>query len=194
MYITTGDAQNPSQSQDRNSLAGKILRVDRKGKPASDNPFNNSTYSYGHRNPQGISWNSNRQLYETEHGPLAHDEINRIAKGGNYGWPTIQGTQSKEGMISPIKESGIGTWAPSGAEFYNDRLFYAGLRGTALFEAKIENEFVNLTEHFKNEFGRVRDVVLGPDNLLYVLTSNTDGRGIPSGDDDKIIRINPEKF
>lgn len=194
LYIATGDAGDPSRSQDKNSLAGKILRVDRKGKPASDNPFNNSTYSYGHRNPQGISWNSNDQLYETEHGPLAHDEINRIIKGGNYGWPIIQGMQSRNEMISPIKESGIGTWAPSGTEFYSGSLFYAGLRGNALYEAKIENESVDLTEHFRGEFGRIRDVVLGPDNLLYILTNNTDGRGNPSSDDDKIIRINPDSL
>lgn len=194
LYITTGDAGDPSRSQDKNSLAGKILRVDREGKPPNDNPFNSPIYSYGHRNPQGISWNSNGQLYETEHGPLAHDEINRIVKGGNYGWPTIQGAQSKEGMISPIKESGIGTWAPSGTEFYSDRLFYAGLRGNALFEAKIEKESADVTEHFKKKFGRIRDVVLGPYDLLYILTNNTDGRGSPSSDDDKIIRINPDSL
>src|SRR3989344_7695817 len=84
LYITTGDAQNPSQSQDKNSMAGKILRVDQAGKV--------SVYSYGHRKPQGLDWDSKGQLYETEHGPSAHDEVNLIRQGGNFGWPTIQGT------------------------------------------------------------------------------------------------------
>ena len=194
LYVTTGDAGQPSLAQNKNSLAGKILRVDQDGKAAPENPFRNLIYSYGHRNPQGLAWNSQGMLYSTEHGPLAHDELNRAIPGGNYGWPTIQGSQKYNDMITPIKESSFGTWAPSGTAFYNDRLFFAGLRGTALFEAKIQNESIELQEHFKNEFGRIRDVVLGPDNYLYILTNNTDGRGRPSAADDKIIRINPESL
>ena len=194
LYITTGDAQKPSQSQDKNSLAGKILRVDREGKSAAGNPFDNLAYSYGHRNLQGLAWNSKDMLYATEHGPLAHDEVNRIIQGGNYGWPEIQGTQTRSGMISPLRESGLSTWAPSGAAFYNTRFFFAGLRGTAVFEAKFEGESVDLKEHFKGEFGRIRDVVLGPDNMIYILTYNTDGRGNPGPEDDRIIKIDPTKL
>lgn len=186
LYVATGDSGNPSLSQDRDSLAGKILSI--------DGDENVRVFSYGHRNPQGLAWNSEGLFYATEHGPLAHDELNRITEGANYGWPTIQGTQKRPGMMTPIAESGLGTWAPSGTEFYKDRLFFAGLRGVALYEAKIVNESVEITEHFKNEFGRIRDVVLGPDNMLYILTNNTDGRGSPGSSDDRIIRINPASF
>ena len=134
LYITTGDAQNPSLAQNRDSLAGKILRVDEDGKAASGNPFGNRTYSYGHRNPQGLAWDEKGQIWETEHGPLARDELNLIKIGGNYGWPNVTGNQKAQGFESPILNSGIATWAPSGAAYLNGSVFFAGLRGNALFE------------------------------------------------------------
>lgn len=183
LYITTGDSQNESTSQDINSLAGKILRLDEDGKGA--------VYSYGHRNPQGLDWKDGK-LYATEHGPSTHDEINIIEKGKNYGWPIIKGTQTQREMETPLLESGNETWAPSGTVFYKDNLFFAGLRGSALFEFNPKD--LSLKAHFKNEFGRIRDVVLGPDNFLYILTNNRDGRGTQRSGDDKIIKINPEKL
>ncbi len=202
LYITTGDAQNPSQSQDKNSLAGKILRVTDEGKPAQGNPFNNLVYSYGHRNPQGIIWDKDGNLWETEHGPsggsdgTGQDEINLIQVGNNYGWPVIRGDQSKEGMITPVKNSTSSvTWAPAGAAFFGNSLFFGGLKGQALFEAVIQNnKITEFTEHFKGKYGRIREVILGPDNMLYISTSNKDGRGKPVETDDRIIRINPEKL
>lgn len=197
LYITTGDAQNPSLSQNRNSLAGKILRVDTDGNPAPDNPFADAKaqptriYSYGHRNPQGLAWENNI-LWSTEHGQSAQDEINRIEKGKNYGWPQIRGDEKRTGIESPTLQSGADTWAPSGAAFFNDSIFFAGLRGEALYEYKIDEQ--KLVEHFKNEFGRLREVVVGPDNMLYVTTSNRDGRGNPQQEDDKILRIDPSRL
>lgn len=199
LYITTGDAENPSQAQDINALGGKILRVTDEGKPVPDNPFNNLVYSYGHRNPQGLAWNNNGELWETEHGRSGIlsglDEINLIEKGKNYGWPIIQGDQTKVGMVIPKLNSGFNTWAPAGAVFINNSLFFGGLRGSTLYEAVIDSDNkISLKEHFKNQFGRIRDVVLGPDNFLYITTSNRDGRGIPNLEDDKIIKINPNKL
>jgi glucose/arabinose dehydrogenase len=185
LYITTGDAQNPSQAQDTGSLAGKILRV-----------INGQmeVYSYGHRNPQGIAWDNNGQLWATEHGRsgLASglDELNRIDQGKNYGWPDIEGNETKSGMETPILNSGTSTtWAPAGLAYRNGSLFWGGLRGQTLYEGVIEGNKVTLKEHYKNEFGRIRDVVLGPDNMLYITTSNLDGRGSPKEGDDKIIKI-----
>lgn len=199
LYITTGDAQNPSQAQDPATLAGKILRVTDEGKAVPGNPFNSLVYSYGHRNPQGLAWDSSGQLWASEHGPsggqfgTGNDEINKIIMGKNYGWPIIQGNQTKPGMETPIKNSTPQTtWAPAGVAFYKGRIFFGGLRGQALFELNLQS--LQLKEHFKNEFGRIRDVVLGPDNMLYITTSNRDGRGNPNPGDDKIIRINPEKL
>lgn len=199
LYITTGDAQNPSQAQKIDNLAGKILRVTDEGEIIPGNPFKNLVYSYGHRNPQGLAWDSNSQLWETEHGPsggsfgTGNDEINKIEAGKNYGWPKIQGDETSPGMVTPKKNSGATTtWAPAGTAFFNNSLFFAGLRGQALFEAVIENnQIVSLKEHFKGTYGRIRDVILGADNMLYITTSNRDGRGNPDNTDDRIIRINP---
>src|SRR5205814_1931458 len=148
--------------------------------------------SYGHRNPQGLAWDSSGNLYETEHGNNHHDEVNKITPGGNYGWPTIQGQETASGMFSPLAESGNDTWAPSGAVFYNGKVYFAGLKGTALYEFDPTDN--SITPHFKGVYGRIRDVVLGPDNFFYILTNNTDGRGNPGPDDDKIIRINPRSL
>ena len=85
LYITTGDASNPSLSQNKTSLAGKILRLTDEGLIPSSNPFGNSVYSYGHRNPQGLAWDDKGNLWETEHGSTATDELNKSKLGGNCG-------------------------------------------------------------------------------------------------------------
>ena len=196
LYITTGDAQEPSLSQNKNSLAGKILRVTDEGKPASGNPFGNRTYSYGHRNPQGITWDDKGNIWETEHGPsgiwpnCCQDELNKIEMGKNYGWPDFVGDEKNQGVISPVIHSGKDIWAPGDVEFLDGSLYFTGLRGEALYKYNIQNK--KLETFFKGEFGRLRDVVLGPDGLLYVTTSNRDGRGAPKEGDDKILKINPK--
>lgn len=199
LYITTGDAQNPSLAQDISSLAGKILRTTDSGKPAPDNPFDNLVYSYGHRNPQGIAWDDKGRLWATEHGRSGIlsglDELNLIKKGSNYGWPIIQGDEQKENMQTPLLHSGVDTWAPAGAATFADSIFFAGLRGQALYQAILkENGPPVLKEYLKGELGRIRDIVLGPDKALYITTSNRDGRGYPQKDDDKIIKIIPDNL
>jgi len=199
LYITTGDAQNPSLAQDINSLAGKILRVTDTGAPAPGNPFNNLVYSYGHRNPQGITWAGSDRLFELEHGQTATDEFNYIDPGKNYGWPVIRGDQTQSGMESPFLHSGNDTWAPAGAAYYSypdsrSSVFFGGLRGQALFEIEFRGDNRRISTHFKGQFGRIREVIVGPDNMLYITTSNRDGRGNPNANDDKIIRVNPKKL
>lgn len=196
LYITTGDSETSSLAQDINSLAGKILRLDENGDIPSDNPFGNAVYSYGHRNPQGLTWDEQGRLWATEHGrsgvQSGLDELNLIERGANYGWPTIQGDQAQDDLKSPVRHSGAtATWAPSGLAYHSGSVFFAGLRGQALYEMSInEQGTVNeIKSHFKNEFGRLRDVVIGPDGYFYLLTSNTDGRGNPKSGDDKIIKI-----
>ncbi|KTD23566.1 Soluble aldose sugar dehydrogenase yliI precursor [Legionella lansingensis] len=193
LYITTGDAQTPQSAQDLNSLAGKILRVKDDGNIPEDNPFPKSAvYSYGHRNPQGLAWDERGQLWATEHGPTAHDEINLIKAGGNYGWPVITGEERKQGMEMPILESGFSTWAPSGAEIFNETLYFCGLRGRTLYGFNLQTKQLN--KYFQGELGRLRAIKLGPNKLFYVATNNRDGRGIPQKDDDLIVVINPEKL
>ena len=198
LYITTGDALNPTLAQDKNSLAGKILRVKDPSTrsvnsgQASSGQVQVEVVSYGHRNPQGIAWDKSGRLWGSEHGQSATDELNLIQPVRNYGWPITRGDQTQAGMESPIIHSGSATWAPAGMAYHSGSLYFAGLKGQALFQFNIESK--TLKEHFKGQLGRIREVVLGPDNMLYITTSNRDGRGFPASDDDKIIKINPEKL
>lgn len=190
LYVTTGDSQNPSTAQDKNSLAGKILRLNDDGLIPSDNPFPNSpVYSYGHRNPQGLAWDSSGKLWATEHGQKAQDEVNLIEPGKNYGWPTIRGEERSDKMEAPYIQSGTQTWAPSGMTIKGGNLYFAGLRGEAIYKLVIKN--IATKEYFKNQFGRIRTIVEGPDGNFYLLTSNRDGRGKPTAEDDRIIKISP---
>ena len=198
LYITTGDAQDPSNAQNKNSLAGKILRVSRYGQSVDGNTFGNNIYSYGHRNPQGITWDDKGNLWETEHGPsgiwpnCCQDELNKIEIGKNYGWPEFVGDKKNQEVISPVIHSGKDVWAPGNVEFLDGSLYFTGLRGESLYRYNIQNK--KLETFFKGELGRLRDVVLGPDKMFYVTTSNRDGRGKVSSDDDKILKINPMKL
>ncbi len=204
LYITTGDATDPNLSQRLDSVAGKILRINSDGSIPDDNPYSDSpVYSIGHRNPQGIAWDESGELIATEHGPSgwrgnAHDEINLIKSGANYGWPDVIGDETKDGLINPVLHSGDDTWAPSGAAFYygeqiphwNGKYFIASLRGEHLHVVDFDSNYdvISHEKLFLGEYGRLRDVVHGPDGL-YVLTSNQDGRGSPLINDDRILRI-----
>jgi len=208
LYITTGDSGNADLSQDKNSVAGKILRINSDGSIPEDNPFSDSPiFSYGHRNPQGLDWDELGNLVATEHGPsgwhgVAHDEINVIVPGENYGWPDIIGSETMDGLVTPILNTGDDTWAPSGAEFYDGdkipqwtgKYFVATLRGNHLHMIDFDlekNKVKSNKKLFDGDFGRLRDVATGPDGYLYVLTSNQDGRGAPEINDDRILRIVP---
>lgn len=185
LYITTGDATVPSSAQDLGSLNGKILRMNLDGSIPTDNPFPNSyVYSYGHRNPQGLAWVGNT-LYASEHGQSAHDEINRIMPGANYGWPVIQGDEQKAGMQAPLYQSGNETWAPSGMEAANGKLYVATLRGNAVREFGLQQK---RTRPVITNLGRIRDVFVEGE-YLYFVSNNTDGRGTPDKTDDKLYRI-----
>ncbi len=200
LYITTGDATKPHLAQDLSSLAGKTLRINDDGSIPEDNPFGTAVYSYGHRNSQGLAWDDAGHLWSTEHGrsgiQSGLDEINLIEKGANYGWPESEGDTVVSGTQAPAQHSGASdTWAPASTLFWDGNLFFGGLRGEALYEAVLNGtEVVEIKEHFKGQFGRIRSVILGPDGLFYLTTSNRDGRGSPSEGDDKIIRINPQQF
>ena len=208
LYVTTGDAGNPELSQDLDSLGGKILRINSDGTIPEDNPWEDSPiYSIGHRNPQGLDWDDAGNLVATEHGPsgfrgTAHDEINVIVSGNNYGWPDVIGDETVEGLQNPILHTGEDTWAPSGAEFYHGKkipqwsgkYFVATLRGSHLHMINFDlqnNSVISHQKIFQGEFGRLRDVQTGPDGFLYILTSNQDGRGSPSTNDDRILRVVP---
>jgi glucose/arabinose dehydrogenase len=194
LYITTGENGNSGLAQDLNSLAGKILRMNPDGTVPDDNPFPSSpVYSYGNRNPQGLAWHpTTGELYATEHGPAGNDEVNIIRPGMNYGWPLEQ--CAAKNFVEPLICYEISI-APSGATFYSsdklpykNHLFFATLRGQHVEHVIFAEDGIR-AENFLQGFGRIRDVVEGPDGYLYLATSNRDGRGIPAFDDDKILRI-----
>lgn len=216
LYIATGEIFEAKLAQNLESLAGKILRVTGEGDIPGENPFKGSpVYSLGHRNPQGLSWHPETEdLFASEHGPsgefllFANDEINVIHKGGNYGWPSVVGAPGKKPFIDPLivwKK----TTPPSGITFYRGTLFshlkgdlfVATLRSEALIRVRLKKSGGSYTitaiqrwfaeDDQNGKYGRLRDVVVGPDGALYFLTNNRDGRGRPRKDDDKIYRIMP---
>lgn len=181
LYITTGDAGIPEISQNLESLNGKILRLNDDGSIPDDNPFGNSVWSTGHRNAQGLAWDSHGRLWSTEHGPsgseTGNDEVNLIEPGKNYGWPLLRGMQTREGFTPPVIESGRNdTWAPSGAVIVDDVLYFAGLRGAAIYRVPVDGMGMDTFEVlFKDEFGRIRNVVVSPEGQLWIMTSNGAG-------------------
>ncbi|MFJ7738688.1 PQQ-dependent sugar dehydrogenase [Lysinibacillus sp. NPDC097287] len=187
LYATAGDASQPSIAQDPKSLGGKIFRMNLDGSIPSDNPFPDSdVYSYGHRNPQGITWSTDGTLYASEHGNSAYDEINKIKAGKNYGWPFIEGLEEQEGMVTPLFTSGSNaTWAPSGMGYYNGKLYVAALRGTAVLEFDLAK---GEQREIITGLGRIRDILV-EDDFLYFISNNTDGRGNPEENDDKLYRV-----
>ncbi len=210
LYITTGDATKRDLSQRLDSLGGKTLRVNDDGSIPDSNPFINQKnarpeiWSYGHRNSQGLDWQPGTGLmFQTEHGPSGFDgpgggdEVNIVEAGKNYGWPIIHHRMKKEGMESPILEYTPAV-APSGATFYrgnaipewHNDFFFACLKGERIIRVRFDGRRVVETEDLlKNSYGRLRDVAEGPDGALYFATSNRDGRGRPTPDDDRIMRI-----
>jgi glucose/arabinose dehydrogenase len=201
LYATVGDAVRPEEASKSETLEGTIIRLTAEGEPAPGNPFDSYVYSYGHRNPQGLAWDSAGNLWSSEHGRSGvrsgFDEINLITRGGDYGWQNSEGDTVFVGTIAPARHSTADTtWAPGDLAYLNGSLYLPGLRGETLYEAVLEGrEIVAWHEHLVGEYGRLRTVVVGPDNLLYLTTSNRDGRGDePAATDDKIIRIDPTQL
>ncbi|MBA2619112.1 MAG: PQQ-dependent sugar dehydrogenase [Rubrobacter sp.] len=204
LYVTTGDAGDTANSQDRGSLGGKILRIAPDGSVPEDNPFPNSpVYSYGHRNVQGLAWDAEGQLFASEFGQNTWDEANRIEAGENYGWPEVEGEGGEDqGFVDPITVWPTSEASPSGAEILVDGaipqwegdLFVTALRGESLWRLELDDRgtVTGRERLLEGEVGRVRDVVQAPDGSLWVSTSNHDSYGNPvSEDDDRILRLAP---
>ena len=196
LYVGTGAGSDSSHnSQDIESLAGKILRLNADGTIPDDNPYSNSpVYSFGHSNPQGIAWDESGSLYVTELGPAKNDEINLIIAGKNYGWPEQQCIGEKTFVDSLVcYDPNI---EPGGIIFYSgDKLdlqknmIMAAVGPQKLDQLEINENGLISQQSIMSGLGRIRDVVEGPDGYLYLITSNTDGRAFPDSDDDKLVRI-----
>jgi aldose sugar dehydrogenase len=204
LYVGTGDATRRADAQDPSAFNGKILRLNPDGSVPDDNPFPGLlTYSFGHRNVEGLAWQpSTGQLYAAEHGPTGengwccHDEVNRIVRGGNYGWPEVIGLAGDPRFRDPLVESGEGGWPPGGLAFDTaGDLWLASLAGGQLWRFGLTGDGTAVADRqqlIAGEYGRLRALVLGPDGALYVATSNRDGRGRPDPSDDRILRLTLE--
>ncbi|HET8720345.1 MAG TPA: PQQ-dependent sugar dehydrogenase [Candidatus Nitrosotenuis sp.] len=196
LYVATGlTSENSGESQDISSLGGKILRLNDDGTIPSDNPFVDSpVFSLGHRDIQGMAWDKNGNLYATEMGPTKNDEINLVKAGQNYGWPGVEcgGNEKYADSImcyDPSIEPGGIVFYTGDKLQYEDNMIMATMRGTSLYKLVIDKNGVESQKNILSGVGRIRDVNEGPDGNLYIITSNTDGKGFASKTDDKLIEI-----
>jgi len=191
LYVGTGESGSEGLSQDKDSLGGKILRLRTDGRPAPGNPFDNEVFSYGHRNVQGLAFDDDGRLWASEFGQQAWDELNLIREGDNYGWPEVEGSGSARGMTNPKVVWRTRDASPSGLAYWQGNLWMAGLRGERLWQIPIDGtDAGDPVAHFRGDYGRLRTVEVASDgNSLLLSNSNTDGRGDPSGDDDRLFSI-----
>lgn len=191
LYVSTGETGDRELAQDRDSLAGKILRITTDGDPAPGNPFDSEVFSYGHRNVQGLVFDPEGRLWASEFGDSTWDELNLIKAGGNYGWPRVEGRGDVEDLINPLAVWSPSDASPSGLTYWKGSLYLAALRGERLWEVPLSGDDVGKPiAHFTEKYGRLRSVEVAADGeSLLVLTNNTDGRTQPRDGDDRLLRI-----
>ena len=195
LFVSVGDAEDSALAQQKGSLAGKVLRIRPDGRAASGNPYGNRTWSYGHRNVEGLAFDVRGRLWATEFGEKRADELNRIVKGRNYGWPRVEG-RTGNGGADDAYASPAATWSPTsscspaGLAITRSTAFVGALQGQCLFSVALDGTDAGRPRaHFARDHGRIRNVAVAPDGSLWMTTSNTDGRGTPGRDDDKILRV-----
>ncbi|MFE4309563.1 PQQ-dependent sugar dehydrogenase [Streptomyces sp. NPDC056891] len=192
LYAGTGETGRTGLAQDRESLGGKILRMTPEGRPAPGNPFPGSVvYSYGHRNVQGIAWDDEGRLWAAEFGQNTWDELNLVEPGKNYGWPEAEGRAGKAGFVDPVAQWPTSEASPSGIAYARGAIWMAGLRGERLWRVPLSGaERSGDPQAFlSEEYGRLRTVLAGGGGRLWLVTSETDGRGTPGPGDDRILRL-----
>jgi glucose/arabinose dehydrogenase len=194
LFASTGDGQNGARAQDLSSLNGKVLRMNPDGSIPADNPFKSLVWSYGHRNPQGLAFDSKGNLWEQEFGNSIMDETNLIVKGGNYGWPSCEGTSGTcgtAGFIAPKRTYPVGSGSCSGIAIVRDVLYVACQRGTRLVRAVISNNnLTNVQEFFNGTYGRLRTVEPTHDGNLWLATTNGgDKDSTPNNSTNKIFKV-----
>lgn len=196
LYVSTGETGNRRLAQNRKSLAGKILRITTDGRPAPDNPFDSVVWSWGHRNVEGLAFDTDGSLWASEFGDQRADELNRILPGENYGWPQVEGTGGPKRFTQPQLTWTTEEASPSGLAYAGGYLWMAGLRGERLWRIKVAaGQVSDPTAYFEGkaagEYGRLRTVARAPDGRLWLTTSNKDGRGTAGPEDDRILLVEP---
>jgi glucose/arabinose dehydrogenase len=193
LYVSTGETGNGDLAPDRGSLGGKILRITKDGEPAPGNPDPDSpVWTWGHRNVQGLALDDEGRLWASEFGANTFDELNLVEKGHNYGWPEVEGNGDVKGLTDPQVVWRTAEASPSGLAFRDGVLWMASLRGERLWRVTVvDGRAEKPDDFFVGAYGRLRTVVVAPDGNLWVTTSNQDGRGTPTAEDDRILVIRP---
>jgi len=191
LFVSTGEIGDEELAQDRDSLAGKILRITPDGDPAPDNPRAGSpVWTMGHRNVQGLAFDDRGRLWASEFGQDTWDELNLIDRSRNYGWPRVEGRGGGEDYRDPFVQWRTSEASPSGLAFHEGSLWMASLRGARLWQVPVTgNGTGRPRDWFVGDYGRLRTVVVAPNGNLWVTTSNRDGRGDPAAEDDRILEV-----
>jgi glucose/arabinose dehydrogenase len=192
LYAGTGESGDTGLAQDKASLGGKILRLTPEGEPAPGNPFPDSpVYSYGHRNVQGLAWDSRQRLFASEFGQDTWDELNQIKPGDNYGWPEAEGDSDDSAFHDPVAQWHTDDASPSGVAYAEGSVWMAGLKGQRLWRVPLKGTetAADPQAFLEGEYGRLRTVVSAGGDKLWLVTSETDGRGSPEGGDDRILEL-----
>ncbi|MGW7266386.1 PQQ-dependent sugar dehydrogenase [Streptomyces sp. NPDC054842] len=192
LYAGTGETGDTGLAQDKKSLGGKILRMTPEGEPAPGNPFGDSVvYSYGHRNVQGLAWDDKQRLWASEFGQDTWDELNHVGPGDNDGWPDAEGKSDDKAFENPVAQWHTDEASPSGIAYAEGSVWMAGLRGQRLWRIPLKGTEASAEPQafLKGEYGRLRTVVSAGGDRLWLVTSETDGRGSPEGGDDRILEL-----
>ncbi|WAC56462.1 PQQ-dependent sugar dehydrogenase [Gordonia sp. SL306] len=193
LYVAVGDAAQRDVAQDLSELNGKILRLEPDGRPPSDNPFGNEIWSYGHRNVEGLAFDGAGRLWASEFGQDDQDELNLIRRGGNYGWPEVEGRAGDAGdpgFIAPALTWTTDEASPAGLAIVGTTAYVAALRGRRLWRVPLDGDTAGEpTAMLTDRHGRLRAVAAAPDGSVWISTSNTDGRGRPDERDDRILQL-----
>ncbi|NSL42827.1 sorbosone dehydrogenase family protein [Streptomyces sp. 8P21H-1] len=191
LYVGTGETYVTELAQDKKSTGGKILRLTPEGEPAPGNPFGSPVYSYGHRNVQGLAWDTEQRLFASEFGQDTWDELNHIKPGGNYGWPDAEGKADDSRYENPVDQWSTDKASPSGIAYAKGSVWMAGLRGKRLWRIPLDGtgKSAEPQDFLTDEYGRLRTVVAAGGDKLWLVTSETDGRGTPNGTDDRILEL-----
>jgi glucose/arabinose dehydrogenase len=193
LYAGVGDTGDRTLPQDLASSNGKILRIAPDGTVPADNPFPGSpVWTFGHRNVQGLAWDSANRMWATEFGQDRFDEVNLIEKGKDYGWPLVEGFGDTDGgrFTNPLVTWPTDQASPSGCAIAGGVLYIGALQGRDLLRVRLSGAAaVPLSPLAKGTYGRLRTVVHAPDGSLWVTTSNRDGRGSPQAGDDHVLRF-----
>lgn len=192
LYAGAGETGQTGLAQDTKSLGGKILRMTPEGEPAPGNPFGDSVvYSYGHRNVQGLAWDDKQRLWAAEFGQDTWDELNQIKPGGNYGWPVVEGESDDSKYLNPIAQWPTDDASPSGIAYAEGSIWMAGLKGERLWRIPLDGTKASAEPQafLEGDYGRLRTVVSAGGGKLWLVTSETDGRGSPGAGDDRILEL-----